>query len=685
MNVTCLSWQEIQKQGDFPLSAPSQTYVTGNTFFGINSNPPTMLTYSTLIVNFRAYTDVYDSHCGDGSYALELNTNGFRGNNAHTDWVQFTYQDYPHNQVGSSCQGHNSRICIWNINLDAQDYSQTWCKTTPEHGLSSSYEVIIEGFVVKTPALACATFVGTVCTSFKSYDFTLFMYAYVNGDYWGISAPDVYGLAGNWAQSSGGIMGEGGGSQAAWGSGTNLQTDIAASSCPNPQHGQLFMDCSGASAISATFAGDGQVNGSGTDETSTLTEVDPLLTSYYGGTHWWLTSVSEWNCGPNSAGQGNCGQFVNYGNAFGIGNAMTYTVEDDPDQGSVMAGGTASTSVTVTSVDGVVAGPITMSVEGMGQGGGLGTEDLTGRQCTPSTSTPDNAFTYVQPGSNCMLPLDVSTSLAVTTGGPYGLTITGSPPLNVPSTAGFLFSHQFGSENIAGYQLMIQAAAAPTPVIVLPAPGSYPEDQPVKLVGYATQYVSGQLGASYVDCSQLSFVAIPPLGPPMQATPSPDPSNPQYCDAQMTFSDTGTAVIDLTATNMQGESSEPASVSITITSSSGVSGTTPYSFTLSAAPSSAGVVLGGSVQFKITITCNNACGNPQPVTLNVGGLWSGAQYSLDPNPATPNLSTQQATVTLTIQAPTGTPPGTYTVTITGQGGGYTAPPCSVQLTIETLG
>jgi hypothetical protein len=84
------------------------------------------------------------------------------------------------------------------------------------------------------------------------------------------------------------------------------------------------------------------------------------------------------------------------------------------------------------------------------------------------------------------------------------------------------------------------------------------------------------------------------------------------------------------------------------------------SFTLSASPSSAGVVRGKATAYTVSVTRSG--GFSSPVTLSVSGLPGGATASVSPNPAT-NSSR------VTVATSTTTPVGTYTVRIAGSGGG----------------
>jgi N-acetylmuramoyl-L-alanine amidase len=79
-------------------------------------------------------------------------------------------------------------------------------------------------------------------------------------------------------------------------------------------------------------------------------------------------------------------------------------------------------------------------------------------------------------------------------------------------------------------------------------------------------------------------------------------------------------------------------------------------FSLSVSPASQSVVRGTAARYTVTVSPAN--GFTGAVALSATGLPSGASASFSPNPAT-NSST------LTVQTTRSTPPGGYTVTITG--------------------
>jgi hypothetical protein len=85
-------------------------------------------------------------------------------------------------------------------------------------------------------------------------------------------------------------------------------------------------------------------------------------------------------------------------------------------------------------------------------------------------------------------------------------------------------------------------------------------------------------------------------------------------------------------------------------------------FTVAASPSSVSVTAGGATSYSIAITPVN--GFSAPVGLSVSGLPAGAEGIFTLNPATASSS-------LSVTTSTGTPVGTYALTITGVSGSLT--------------
>jgi hypothetical protein len=102
----------------------------------------------------------------------------------------------------------------------------------------------------------------------------------------------------------------------------------------------------------------------------------------------------------------------------------------------------------------------------------------------------------------------------------------------------------------------------------------------------------------------------------------------------------------------------------TLTRSTGVTlvVNAPPDYSLSVSPGSQTIVQGGSTSYSIYVT--PVGGFASPVTLSVSGLPSGAAGSFSPNPVT-------ASSTLGVTTSAGVAIGTYSLTISGTGGGLT--------------
>lgn len=88
-------------------------------------------------------------------------------------------------------------------------------------------------------------------------------------------------------------------------------------------------------------------------------------------------------------------------------------------------------------------------------------------------------------------------------------------------------------------------------------------------------------------------------------------------------------------------------------------------FSISASPSSRTVTQGGGTSYTATVTSTN--GFASATTLSVSGLPSGASAGFSPNPVTPPANGSMGS-TLSVTTSGSTPPGTYTLTITGTSG-----------------
>jgi PKD repeat protein len=122
----------------------------------------------------------------------------------------------------------------------------------------------------------------------------------------------------------------------------------------------------------------------------------------------------------------------------------------------------------------------------------------------------------------------------------------------------------------------------------------------------------------------------------------------------VTYSSPGTRTASLTVTDNGGLTSSAATRTITVAD-----------FSLSATPSSQSVTAGGSTSY--TVTVNPGSGFSGNVALSVtGGLPAGASALFNPT----SLLTSGSS-TMTVSTGAATPPGSYTLTITGDTGVFT--------------
>src|SRR6267143_368932 len=102
-------------------------------------------------------------------------------------------------------------------------------------------------------------------------------------------------------------------------------------------------------------------------------------------------------------------------------------------------------------------------------------------------------------------------------------------------------------------------------------------------------------------------------------------------------------------------------------------GITPFGFSLSSSPGSANVVKGDSVTSTISVSLTQ--GTPQTVALSQTGCPPSATCSLNPSSGTPSYSS-----ILTVATSSSTPVGTYTIILTGTGGGTSQTSYTVTVT-----
>jgi len=121
-----------------------------------------------------------------------------------------------------------------------------------------------------------------------------------------------------------------------------------------------------------------------------------------------------------------------------------------------------------------------------------------------------------------------------------------------------------------------------------------------------------------------------------------------------TTSGTSSGTVILTITGSGGGTIHITQVTLTISQSS--------DFSLTANPTSQNVASGGTTSYAIHVGALN--GFNSPVSLSVSGAPTGANTVLSTTSATPDFDS-----TLTVTLPANSPTGTFTLTISGNGGG----------------
>jgi len=142
-----------------------------------------------------------DSARGAGAFSIQNNA-FFKGTNKHQDGVQFTDQTVPA-LLGLDL----NNVCVWQVDIKTQRYTPT-CESVLGGNVG-----LVEGTVYAGLLTAAADSGGTVTA---------------------VVTPDLYGLGkgDRWNNSSGSILGYGGGSQALF-SNTEEELTLEVSSCLN--------------------------------------------------------------------------------------------------------------------------------------------------------------------------------------------------------------------------------------------------------------------------------------------------------------------------------------------------------------------------------------------------------------------------------------------------------------------
>jgi hypothetical protein len=220
------------------LAPPSYSYPTPNRYSIQNNTNP-----------FPCFP------CSDG-YPLKVSKHGDYG------WVQFTYQATPALKGGPG----NALVCVWQVdwtvthnttpNNPAAYTKLCWplLTATPLTGAgaqSATAQAEVHGYVL-CPAsgsdsgclLTVLAAVPGACGVLPGVPFC--------GGWVSVSAPDLFGLSGNWTDVSGGIFGYGGGSTASF-THAAIQTTVQAYASTNPL-GDPFLQLSAINEVTTVTA-----------------------------------------------------------------------------------------------------------------------------------------------------------------------------------------------------------------------------------------------------------------------------------------------------------------------------------------------------------------------------------------------------------------------------------------------
>jgi len=387
--------------------------------------------------------------------------------------------------------------------------------------------------------------------------------------------------------------------------------------------------------------------------------------------------------GSSSTAQVSCGSVQ-----AGFKTSLKLSVSGAPQGATVsvspasLAPGTAKSTVTVSTTGAAPVGsfPLTLSATG-----GTFTQSLQ----IPLTINPAPTFTMSVGTSSIGFLQGASGQTAVTTahvgsfnapialsasGAPAGVTTSFSPAtINAPGDGASTLTVQAGPSAAAGtYNLTIKAAGggqtknATIRVTIQQLPG-------FTLSAAAKTITVGQgtIGGLSVTISGLvgGFNSAVALG--LSASNSlPTGLNPSFTPASTAAPGAGASILALAPDG----TSTPGTYALTITAAgAGVTHTVPLSvtvtpppsFTLHPAGASLSLLAGGAGSMQITSTA--AYGFQSPVALSAGTPPAGAVVAFQPS----SMNGNGGKATMTVQTSSAAAPGSYTISVTGAGGGVT--------------
>ena len=154
-----------------------------------------MLTYAAEIVSFSQFSGETDLGGGGGnSWSVQMNTNGFYGNNGDADIYQIVLQNnnwVEHGICPFCWKTYYNDFGIWQVDSTTQQYPHSTV-SIPTYSLSTAIQIEIDAYLsagILTGILTITTNSGT--------------------NSWAVSVTPQYGLAGYWSSVSGTILGVG--------------------------------------------------------------------------------------------------------------------------------------------------------------------------------------------------------------------------------------------------------------------------------------------------------------------------------------------------------------------------------------------------------------------------------------------------------------------------------------------
>jgi len=264
-NIPCASPADLT---EFPKPQVTDVQLTVT---GLNTIPLVFGQIDVTIPQVSTITNVGIHPAKANEFSLQSSTNQFpipltNPNANDTGVVQFVVQS----------SGSESAICIYNIDATQQDYERQCTKLCPP--ISDAACVTI--YPPQRPGGLQPFDYGNIAGQLNSNG-TISMVTELSWvqsgqpNQFAVVAPDMFGLAGNWTEISGGLLGYGDGSEAVL---TNAEviTQVLASTCPG--------DTQAGSPICAPPVlqpmGEYYIGSNGTVETNNLISVAPATLTY---------------------------------------------------------------------------------------------------------------------------------------------------------------------------------------------------------------------------------------------------------------------------------------------------------------------------------------------------------------------------------------------------------------------